>query len=178
MKRILTMTLGVFFFLSCANKKNETQKNPEKTIKKSQLTKKVKEVKSPIVVIDENGVANVSIRTSDKMKFNVKKFKVKANQKIKLTLIHEGKLDKKIMGHNVVILNQGVNVSRFAATAAAARGNDYIPVNSAEIIAHTKMIGGGESTTIEFIAPARGTYDFICSFPAHYAMMKGEFIVE
>ena len=23
-----------------------------------------------------------------------------------------------------------------------------------------------------------GTYDFICSFPAHYAMMKGKFIVE
>ncbi|HBX64839.1 MAG TPA: azurin, partial [Balneolaceae bacterium] len=26
--------------------------------------------------------------------------------------------------------------------------------------------------------PEAGTYDFICSFPGHYALMKGKFIVE
>jgi azurin len=40
------------------------------------------------------------------------------------------------------------------------------------------MLSGGETTTIEFTAPAAGTYDYICSFPAHYAMMKGKLIVQ
>ena len=40
------------------------------------------------------------------------------------------------------------------------------------------MIGGGQSDTIEFDAPEPGTYDFICSFPGHYSVMKGKFIVE
>jgi azurin len=31
---------------------------------------------------------------------------------------------------------------------------------------------------IEFIAPEKGTYDYICSFPGHFAMMKGKLIVE
>ncbi|MCB0632702.1 MAG: azurin, partial [Lewinella sp.] len=26
--------------------------------------------------------------------------------------------------------------------------------------------------------PAPGTYDYICSFPGHYALMQGKFIVE
>jgi len=56
--------------------------------------------------------------------------------------------------------------------------NDYIPKDTQDVIVHTKIIGGGETTTIEFDAPAVGTYDFICSFPAHFAMMNGKFIVE
>ena len=40
------------------------------------------------------------------------------------------------------------------------------------------MLGGGEETTIEFEAPAKGEYTFICSFPGHYALMNGKFIVE
>ncbi|MEM6771051.1 MAG: plastocyanin/azurin family copper-binding protein, partial [Bacteroidota bacterium] len=27
-------------------------------------------------------------------------------------------------------------------------------------------------------APAAGEYDFICTFPGHYGVMKGKFIVE
>jgi azurin len=112
------------------------------------------------------------------MKFNLRKITVKAGQKIKLTLTHTGKLDKRIMGHNVVFLNKGIKLSTFASKAAASKENDYIPVGSSAVLAHTKMLSGGETTTIEFTAPAAGTYDYICSFPAHYAMMKGKLIVE
>ncbi|MBT8261281.1 MAG: azurin, partial [Bacteroidia bacterium] len=38
--------------------------------------------------------------------------------------------------------------------------------------------GGGQSTSVTFMAPEVGTYDFICSFPGHSALMKGKFIVE
>ena len=59
----------------------------------------------------------------------------------------------------------------------AAKDNGYIPEGD-DIIAHTKMIGGGESVEITFDAPAAGTYDYICPFPGHYGIMKGKFIVE
>ena len=77
-----------------------------------------------------------------------------------------------------IFLKKGIKLSTFASKAAAARDNDYIPEGTTDVIAHTKMIGGGESATVEFTAPEAGTYDFICSFPAHFAMMKGKFIVE
>ena len=82
------------------------------------------------------------------------------------------------MGHNVVILKNGVKASAFAVKAASSKENDYIPVGTSEVIAHTKMIGGGESTVVEFIAPEKGVYNYICSFPGHFAMMKGKLIVE
>ena len=65
----------------------------------------------------------------------------------------------------------------------AEKGEDYkveeIPADMKDkFIAHTKMLGGGESDTIEFDAPAPGTYTFMCTFPGHYALMQGKFIVE
>ena len=77
-----------------------------------------------------------------------------------------------------MLVNALVEINAFAVKAAAARDNDYIPEETTEVIAHTKMIGGGETTVIEFIAPEAGTYNYICSFPGHYAMMKGKLIVE
>jgi azurin len=59
-----------------------------------------------------------------------------------------------------------------------AKDTDYIPVGASEVLAHTKLIGGGESVTIEFVAPAKGVYEFICTFPGHSGMMKGNFYVQ
>ena len=124
-------------------------------------------------------VKTIVIKGSDAMQFDLKEIKVKAGQKIKLTLTHSGKLAKAAMGHNFVLLQPGVDIAAFGGKAAAARETDYIPKSEqASIIAHTKLVGGGESDTIEFTAPKKGTYTFICSFPGHYALMKGNFIVE
>ena len=88
-------------------------------------------------------------------------------------------MSKDLMGHNIVIINNDVKLNDFAQKANSATDTDYIPVEYASnIIAQTKMIGGGEETTIEFDAPAAGTYDFLCTFPAHFAIMKGKFIVK
>lgn len=173
MKNILLAFFSFFLILSCGK---STKK--ENTKEKNTVVKKEEKTKKSSVTIDADGVANILITTNDVMKFSVKNITIKEGQKIKLTLKHSGKLDKRVMGHNVVILKEGVKVSDFAQKAAASKNNDYIPDASTDIIAHTKMIGGGESTTIEFSAPTKGIYDFICSFPAHYAMMKGKFIVE
>ncbi|MNF19483.1 Azurin [compost metagenome] len=46
----------------------------------------------------------------------------------------------------------------------------------ARVIAHTKVIGGGEKDSVTFDVSklAAGTaYTYFCSFPGHFAMMKG-----
>ncbi len=124
-------------------------------------------------------VAVLEITGNDIMKFDKTELRAKAGQKVTLTLHHSGKLPKEAMGHNVVILKTGTDVAAFAMKAVDAKANDYFPESeAASVIAHTKIIGGGESVTIEFTAPAAGTYPFICSFPGHYGFMKGDFIVE
>ena len=40
------------------------------------------------------------------------------------------------------------------------------------------VIGGGESATVEFVAPEPGTYTYICSYSGHWYMMKGEMVVK
>ena len=126
----------------------------------------------------ENDVNKIVITSDDYMKFNTSKITVKSGKLVKLTLIHTGVLDAKVMGHNFVLLKRNVDIMDFGNRAALASNNEYIPIDSDEVIVYTKMIGGGESTSIEFLPPEVGVYDFICSFPGHYAMMKGKFIVE
>lgn len=127
---------------------------------------------------DSNAV-NLALSGNDVMKFDKTELRAKSGQKVTLTLRHVGKIDVKVMGHNFVLLKQGVNIPAFAANAAAAgQTKDWIPQNGEDVIAHTKMIGGGQSTTVTFTAPPAGTYDFICSFPGHSGLMKGKFIVE
>lgn len=120
----------------------------------------------------------ITIEGNDKMQYNLDEIKVKEGQTVVLTLKHVGKLPKAAMGHNWVLLTQGTDIQEFGAAAAKSADNDYIPEGTENVIVYTSMLGGGEEETIEFTAPEAGTYDFICSFPGHYALMKGKFIVE
>ncbi|GAA4799559.1 azurin [Litoribaculum gwangyangense] len=166
--QLLYLLLATLIF-NCGGKKEE--KKEGFTYEKSNEPEKAD--------VDEDvNVANIVITGNDLMQFNIKEIKVKAGQNVKLTLRHIGKLDVNVMGHNVVILKQGVNLTEFAAKAAVERDNKYIPKATQDVIAHTDLIGGGQVTSIEFDAPEPGVYDFLCSFPGHSGLMKGKFIVE
>jgi azurin len=124
-------------------------------------------------------VAEVTIEGNDQMKYNLDKIEVYEGQTVKLTLKHVGEMAKEAMGHNWVLLKKGVDKAEYATAAVQAKDEDYTPQAMADkVIAHTKTLGGGEETTIEFEAPAKGAYEFICSFPGHYGMMNGKFIVK
>ena len=126
-----------------------------------------------------NGVLELTLNANDQMQYDKKEFRVKAGQKVKLTLNHTGKMDKVAMGHNFVLLQSGIDPAFFAQAAVKATDNEYIPKSEEKnIIAHTKLIGGGESTSIEFEAPEAGVYPFMCTFPAHWGVMQGKFITE
>ncbi len=169
MKSVKLVLLSIFsciILISCGNKEAK-KKEGFSYEKKSSAQEKV-EVNQNEVVLTSN----------DAMQFNKKELRVQAGKKVKLTLTHVGKFDKKVMGHNFVLLNKDVNIVDFGNKALNFPSNDYIPSDSQDVIAYTKLIGGGETVVIEFDAPKVGVYDFICSFPGHYAIMKGKFIVE
>ncbi|WP_367870624.1 azurin [Luteolibacter sp. Populi] len=114
---------------------------------------------------------------NDQMQFNTKTLEVTAGEKVTLSFKHIGQLQKVAMGHNVVILKAGTPIPPFATKAMTAAANDYIPVDEESkklIVAHTKVLGGGESQTITFTAPAEaGDYPYLCTFPGHFALMQG-----
>lgn len=106
-------------------------------------------------------------------------FKVKAGEEITLTLKNVGKLPKESMGHNVVILTPGTDHAEFGGEAFKAKAEDYIPATFASsIVAHTKLLGPGESDTIKFKFDTPGVYTFVCSFPGHWGTMHGTIVVE
>lgn len=119
------------------------------------------------------------IESSDQMKFNQTSFTVKAGQEVQITLHNVGTLPKEAMGHNFVVLAPGTDLAAFGGEAFKAKDNDYIPATYASsIIAHTKLLGPGESDTITFTIPEAGEYEFTCSFPGHWGTMNGKIIVE
>ncbi len=131
---------------------------------------------------DANAEAReVVIKANDQMKFDIENFDVKPGETIRLVLDNVGTMPKFSMGHNVVILKLDADPAAFVEAAMNAAGNDYIPQGSEDqIVAHTKMLGGGEKDTITFTAPEQtGAYPFICSFPGHFQIgMKGTMTVK
>ncbi|MCL6217011.1 azurin [Zunongwangia pacifica] len=176
MKYCKRIFLGIIALavMSCGEKKEEKEKITigDNNSTSSAITTKAK-------ASDEEKVVEVFISANDQMQFSKNEIKVEAGNVVRLTLKHTGEMNEKVMGHNFVLLTQGTDISAFGQKAMTAGAEkNYIPEDGKQVIAHTEIIGGGESTTIEFKAPKAGRYDFICSFPGHYAVMQGKFIVE
>lgn len=120
---------------------------------------------------------NIVVTGDDQMKFDKTLFKVKAGQQITLKLTNIGKLPAAAMSHNVVVLKPGTNVQAFGEAAVGAKDSEHIPQNMlGDVIAHTKMLGPGESDEITFTLPDAGVYDFICTFPGHFGTMHGKIV--
>lgn len=120
----------------------------------------------------------IVLNSNDKMQFDKDEIIVWEDQTIILTLNHTGTMSKKSMGHNFVLIDNSISIAGYAKLAMRAEANDYIPDGEKHTLAYTDLIGGGESTTIIFESPKAGSYDFVCSFPGHYSIMKGKFIVK
>ena len=117
----------------------------------------------------------VKISGNDLMQYDKKAFTVESGQKVKLTFKNAGNLPKAAMGHNVVILKKGVNKVTYAISAiTAGPAAGYLPAaNKKDVLANTKLLGPGEEESIIFTAPAPGNYDYLCTFPGHWQLMRG-----
>lgn len=127
-------------------------------------------------------VANcaTTIDSNDAMQFNADAIIIPAScSKFTINLKHVGKMPVNAMGHNVVI-------AKAADMAGIARDGmsvspEHIKDGDSRVIAHTRMIGGGESASVTFDVSkikAGGPYKFFCSFPGHLALMQGNIVAQ
>jgi azurin len=122
----------------------------------------------------------LNIEGNDLMKFNVTELKVPADcTDVEVVLKHVGKLPKAAMGHNWVLTKTADMQAVANAGVSAGLEKEYLPAADKRIVAHTKVIGGGESTSVKFKTSQLtkgGDYTFFCSFPGHSALMKGKLV--
>jgi azurin len=126
-------------------------------------------------------VCKIEIGGNDMMQFDKSTITVaKDCTDVELTLTHTGKLPMQVMGHNWTL----VKTSDLAAVAtdglSAGLQNDYVKAGDPRVIAHTKVIGGGENATVKFSLSqlkASESYSYLCTFPGHSALMKGTFAI-
>jgi len=120
----------------------------------------------------------LSIEGNDAMQFNKSSLAVAADcTEVKLTLKHVGKLPAAAMGHNWVLTQTAAFQPVAQAGMSAGLPNNYVPKGDERVIAHTKIIGGGETTSVTFPTSKLkkgGDYTFFCSFPGHWSIMKGK----
>jgi azurin len=119
----------------------------------------------------------VEIEGNDAMQFNKPAIEVSQSCKeFTVKLKHSGKMPKQAMGHNWV-LAKTADVQAIANDGVAAGlPQDYVKAGDARVIAHTKVVGGGETDSVSF-SPSKlaadGSYTYFFSFPGHTALMKG-----
>ena len=130
-------------------------------------------------VLAQADPCKLEISGTDLMQYDKTELAVPATCKeVTLTLQHTGKLPKEAMGHDWVL----VNTPDLAAVATSGMGaglaNNYVEPGDKRVLANTKTVGGGETSSVTFATAALkkgGAYSYLCTFPGHNALMHGTF---
>ncbi|MFZ4262747.1 PVC-type heme-binding CxxCH protein [Sphingobacterium sp. HJSM2_6] len=113
-----------------------------------------------------------------KMAYDQTVIKLKAGSQISM---HFHNPDE--MAHNLVIVKPGAAEKVGTAADAMASMKDayekqFIP-DLPEVLFATPLVARDETFVLEFTVPTqKGEYPFICTFPGHWRVMQGKFIVE
>jgi len=128
-------------------------------------------------VMAADKVCKIEITGSDQMQYDKKELAVAADcTQVELTLHHSGKLPAQAMGHNWVLAKSADMGGVVSDGISAPFADDHIKKGDARVIAHTKIVGGGQSASVTFptsALKAGEAYSFFCTFPGHSALMKG-----
>lgn len=119
----------------------------------------------------------VTIEATDMMTFNLKTIRVPGDcAQLRVVLKHVGRMSAQAMGHNWVLTETRHHREVGLAGGRMKLADDFLPRNDARVLAHTPVIGGGQTTEVVFPTSRLrkgGDYTFFCSFPGHWNMMKG-----
>lgn len=114
----------------------------------------------------------IVLGTKPGLKFDMTNIILKAGTKVKLTF---NNVDD--MLHNFVLTTPGSgNAVGEMALKMGLNGEkyDFVP-STPKVLAYTVLLQPGKSDTIYFTVPKTpGTYPFICTYPGHYMVMKGQ----
>ena len=127
--------------------------------------------------IDEHA-RKIIVDAVNGMKFDTREIRAKAGESVALVLNN-----KDGMPHNLVIAAPGefetVGVTAFKMlNRPDAAKVHYVP-EIPEVVASTFVVQPKGSHTVYFQVPdTKGEYSFLCTFPGHWQLMNGKFIVE
>lgn len=125
---------------------------------------------------------SVDLTGNDQMKYNLTEITVpKTCEEFTINLENVGKLPRTAMGHNVVIAKAADKMAVSTDGIAAGLDKEYLKPEDARVIAASKVVGGGDKTSVSFKTAALavdGDYNFFCTFPGHVALMTGKLIVK
>jgi azurin len=125
-------------------------------------------------------ICPLDIAASDLMQFDKRELRIATVcRQVALTLRYSGKLTIQTMGHNWVLVRDADAAGVASDGLAAGVKNDYVMPGDPRVIAHSKVVGAGQSDTVWFSTDslkAGESYTFECTFPGHSAVMRGKFI--
>ena len=131
----------------------------------------------PVDAVAPAADCSTEITGNDAMQFDTASIDVPSScSEFTITLHHAGQMPVAAMGHNVVVSLASDREAIATAGMAAGVEGDYVPAADPRVIAHTGLVGGGETTSVTFPVSAlqgAGPYEFFCSFPGHWAVMRG-----
>jgi len=116
----------------------------------------------------------------NQMKYQETEFTVPADTEIEL--VFENTASSPSMQHNVIVLNEAPAEAIYKevgqAGVKAGASEDYVPDHPA-ILAATPMSKPGETVSVTFTTPSEtGDYGYLCTYPGHWATMRGTMHVE
>lgn len=178
--------LSLILFIGCGGSGDQKSSKSTETGKKEMAT--------DIRTIDIIGIDQMKFVVKDSAKgitvgdpvgpndlLLLKGITAKPGEKIRVRLTTKSDLPATAMSHNWLLLTLNADVQAFVNAAIKAKDNDYIPSGMTDkIIAQTGLAAGGETTEVTFTVPEKpGEYEFICTFPGHFAAgMRGVLTVK
>lgn len=160
--------LALFTVASCSNNSSKTS------------TESTEAVSEHPTKPEAAAAVTLELSAGDDMKYDKDTLRAKPGQEVTVVLHHTGKQSKESMGHDFVLLKLGTDYKTFGEAATKAPDRNNLPADLMnQTLAHTEIIGGGETTQVTFTAPTvAGYYPYVCSFPAHFTMMHGVMVIE
>ena len=130
--------------------------------------------------VGADGVRTVKLTGNDTLQYNLKEITAAPGEKLHIELTNVGSMPKQTMAHNFVLLQPMADADVQAlAMAASTKPTEFLPEDLSKVIVHTKMLGPGEKETVSITAPAQaGNYPYVCTFPGHFALMRGNLVVK
>ena len=129
------------------------------------------------ITLDQRG-ETLRVQAAPELQFSPKELRVKAGAEINLIFENPDP-----MQHNWVLLDSGTFDTVGALADKLAGQPDglekqYLP-DTPHILAASKLLAPNESQNLTFKAPSKpGRYPYVCTFPGHWRVMRGELIVE
>jgi azurin/glucose/arabinose dehydrogenase len=119
------------------------------------------------------------IRTvREQMRYDTPRLVVATNQPIEIRFENAD-----FMPHNLVIVKPGTRekvgraAGRMKPEELDNEGRAYM-ADQADILAATRLLEPGQKAVLKFVTPLQeGEYEYLCTFPEHYQIMRGQLVV-